>query len=382
MMSRNRLCMYAMALLQGMVFYGPIATLYRQARGVTVMELALIESISLILCLALEFPWGILADRLGYCRTLRFCCLIYALSKLVFWRAESFFGFLLERVLLSVVLSGFSGVDSALLYLSAKPEYSQKTFGIYNSLSTAGLFLAALAFSTVLKGSYQAAAFGTVIAYALAFLCSLGLSEPQQRLDGTAAVRGGGRLKAALKETLKNRWFLLFLLAAALFNETHQTITVFLNQLQYAACGISDPAMGWLYMAVTAAGLLGAASSRLTEALGRVRLACGLFLLAALSCLLLALTKSAWLSAAAVLTLRIAFSLFTPLQMELQNRQIRGAGRAAVLSLHAVALDLVGAGTNLSFGRAAERSLSGAFLLGAGFSLTALLLFLLWDKRR
>lgn len=30
--------MYAMALLQGMVFYSPIATLYRQAQGVSAFK--------------------------------------------------------------------------------------------------------------------------------------------------------------------------------------------------------------------------------------------------------------------------------------------------------------------------------------------------------
>ena len=67
---RNIRLMYAIALLQGMVFYGPIATLYRQAAGVSVFQITLIESISLALALALEVPWGILADRIGYRRSM------------------------------------------------------------------------------------------------------------------------------------------------------------------------------------------------------------------------------------------------------------------------------------------------------------------------
>ena len=47
---RNIYLMYGISLLQGMVFYGPIATLYRQAAGVSVFEITLIESISLALC--------------------------------------------------------------------------------------------------------------------------------------------------------------------------------------------------------------------------------------------------------------------------------------------------------------------------------------------
>ena len=65
-MKRNIMIMYTMSLLQGMVFYGPIATLYRQVHGITVFQITLIESISIALCLLLEVPWGILADKIGY----------------------------------------------------------------------------------------------------------------------------------------------------------------------------------------------------------------------------------------------------------------------------------------------------------------------------
>ena len=85
----------ATAFLQGMVFYGPIATLYRQARGVSVFQITLIESISLACLIALEIPWGYVADRIGYRRTLAACNVLYFLSKIVFWRAEGFGGFLL-----------------------------------------------------------------------------------------------------------------------------------------------------------------------------------------------------------------------------------------------------------------------------------------------
>ena len=73
MFKRNLRCMYVIALLQGMVFYGPIATLYREAQGVSIAQITLIESISLALCILLEVPWGILADKLGYKNT----CLLY-----------------------------------------------------------------------------------------------------------------------------------------------------------------------------------------------------------------------------------------------------------------------------------------------------------------
>lgn len=89
-MKKNIFIMYAIALLQGMVFYGPIATLYRQARGITVFDITFIESISYLLCIILEIPWGIIADKIGYKKTMVFCSGLYFVSKLIFWRADSF----------------------------------------------------------------------------------------------------------------------------------------------------------------------------------------------------------------------------------------------------------------------------------------------------
>ena len=51
-LNRNLRIMLVMSLLQGMVFYAPIATLYRRAAGLTVFEITLIESVCLSLGLA------------------------------------------------------------------------------------------------------------------------------------------------------------------------------------------------------------------------------------------------------------------------------------------------------------------------------------------
>ena len=111
MFQRNISLLYAISFLQGLVFYAPVATLYRRAAGVSMPEIAVIESISLLLSLLLEMPWGVAADRIGYRRTMILCSFLFFLSKLIFWRADSFFDFLLERILLAVVVSGLSGVD-------------------------------------------------------------------------------------------------------------------------------------------------------------------------------------------------------------------------------------------------------------------------------
>lgn len=87
---RNIGILYSMSSLQGMVFYSSVSTLYRQAAGITLFQLSVIEGISLVLTIVLELPWGILADYIGYRRTMIICSFLFFLSKLVFWQADSF----------------------------------------------------------------------------------------------------------------------------------------------------------------------------------------------------------------------------------------------------------------------------------------------------
>lgn len=388
--TRNIYSMYAIGLLQGMVFYGPVATLYRQARGISVFQITLIESISLALCLLLEFPWGILADKIGYKRTILICNFLYFFSKIVFWKADSFFDFLLERIMISVVVSGLSGVDTALLYLSCGEERSESckeqpsqrksshhVFGIYNSLQTAGLLFAAFLFSQtsqIADSEYSFAALLTVVSYGLAALLSLGLAD----VDRQEKPHRFHEFILLLKNTLADKYLLLFLVGSALLNESHQTITVFLSQLQYAKCGISNAAIGYIYIVITIAGLCGALSAKITKRLGIFRTVSVLFLSAAAACLILALTGSAWLSISGILILRIAFGLFQPLQSELQNRQVHTANRATALSIQAVIIDSVGIATNIAFGGLAEMELAYALLFGAVLCIAGGFFFWLW----
>lgn len=368
----------ATAFLQGMVFYGPIATLYRQARGVSVFQITLIESISLACLIALEIPWGYVADRIGYRRTLAACNVLYFLSKIVFWRAEGFGGFLLERLMLSVVLSGFSGCDSAYLFSLAGEGESQKAFGAYEASATAGLVAASLLFSTAVGGDFDAAGFLTVLSYGAAMVLTFFLPEvppPARRSAGF-----GARAGEAAREVWDNRRFLLFLAAAALLTESNQTITVFLSQLQYVRAGIPARAMGYLFIPLTLMGLFAARSHRLTARLGEGRALSGLFLLGALSCGLLAVTGSSVLSVAGILALRLSASVFAPIGMEVQNRQVRSCGRATMLSVYSSVMNLVAVGTGLIFGRLAEEGVGRAMAAGAGFCLTGLLLYTLWRR--
>lgn len=372
-MKRNLYILYAIALLQGMVFYAPVATLYRQAAGVGIFQITLIESISLALMIALEIPWGYLADRIGYKRTMVFCCSLYFVSKIIFWKAEGFGGFLLERVLLSVVCAGLSGVDSSMLYLSCKGKDSHRVFGIYQSLGELGILLAAGVYALWIGENYRLAGFLTVVSYGFAAVLALGLREVKsQEKEVSSSPR---QMLGVLKGQLKSKRVVLLILAVALVGETHQTVTVFLSQLQYIRCGMSYEMLSAAYICVSITGLMGGFSARLCDKTGAKAMGSGLILLSMVCCLVLGLTAVPVLSALAVVGLRGCHALLQPMFSDLENRLVTTRGRATALSMNAVLRDGIGIGLNLVFGYAAEISLPGALLLGGAVCLGSLLCF-------
>ena len=377
-MKRNIYLLYAMTFLQGMVFYGAISTLYRQARGVTIFQITLIESISYALCIALEVPWGVVADRIGYKRTMVVCCWLYFLSKIIFWQASDFGSFLAERVLLSVVIAGLSGVDTSILYLCAGPENSQHVFGVYESLGMAGLLTASAVYTLFVGENYRLAALLTVFSYGAAALLSLGLTEVH---PAPAQAKERESFAATLRSTLTTPGLLVFLLAVGLLTEVHQTVTVFLNQLQYERCGMDSTAIGAVYIAATLLGLCGVWSAAFTRRTGARRAAVLFCLVPALACAVLVATDRAVLSVGGIWLLQLSNSLFQPFQTQLQNRQVRTRNRATALSIHAMIIDGVAIVGNLAFGALAQWDLRLAFGFGAAAGLTALGLLVCWRRR-
>lgn len=372
MLKRNIYLLYGIALLQGLVFYSPVATLYRQAAGVTMLQISVIESISLFLSLLLEMPWGVVADRIGYRNTMIFCGGLFFLSKIIFWKADEFSWFLLERILLAVVISGLSGVDSALLHLSCPQEQERKVFAVYTNLGTVGLLLAAMLFSLFIGDDYRLAGAWTVVSYGAAMLLSLFLWEPEHT---AVESKCRGKLIQVILSVLKRPRLLLLLLAFGLFNETVQNITVFLNQLQYERAGISANLMGFLMMGVTAFSLLGVFSPKLVEKVGERRTVLVLFAVGAASCGTLALTVSPMLSVVCVAVLALAGSSLSPIQAVAENRQVLTDNRATELSVYAMLLDTCAIGTSVMFGKAADISLQGALWIACALCVLGIVLY-------
>ncbi|WP_071429044.1 MFS transporter [Angelakisella massiliensis] len=362
-----------LALLQGLVFYAPVATLYRQVRGVSLFQITLMEGISLGLSIVLELPWGIVSERIGYRRTLLFCSALYLLSKIIFWQANGFFLFLLERLLLAVVLAGFSGVDAAYLTAVTPSSQRQHIFGLYEGASTAGLLLADLCFSFLPSGDYSEAALLTVFAYTAALLCAFGLKEvPCQQISQKFSFQ------FFLSLFPKGRVILL-LIGSALLLESCQTITVFFSQPLMTAAGFPSPLLGVLHAAMVLCGFSSLFSEHICRLMGRQNVLLLVSLCTALVCLILALPLSWSILGLSLLLLRCTCGILAPLSLALRSEAVADAGSmAARLSAQSCLMNLLAVVTNLFFGTAAQKSLSCGIIMGILFSLAAFIFFIIY----
>ncbi|WMJ22055.1 MFS transporter [Paludicola sp. MB14-C6] len=362
-----------------MVFYAPVATLYRKSQGITVFQIAIIECIYMVLILFLEFPWGVIADKIGYKNTILISNSIYFLSKIIFWQANSFSMFIFERILLAFALSGQSGCDSAFLYESIDQKKANKVFGIWQSMGTLGILIASLSFTFLSNINYKSLGLLTVIAYSMALFLSLFLKEPTKKKDNK-------KEKLSIKEAVNSffnlpQQFFLFLIGSALLVESNQTITVFLSQLQYTESGISVSNMGYLYILLTISEFASLFSHRLVTKLGQNKTGNMLFLFGTIACFILSLFHNAILSVLGILLLRIATSLFFPISMEIQNQQI-SKNRATILSIYSIAMNIVSLIPNLLFGISADYSIRISMLLGCIFCFTGFICFNIWLRKK
>lgn len=379
-MQKNIRIMLALNFFQGMVFYSSIATLYRQAVGVSMFQIALIESISMALMLVLELPWGILADRIGYRRTMVVCSVLFFLSKIIFWQAESFGMFLLERVVMAVVLAGLSGVDESIIYLSCREEEAQKVFGRWSAAGSAGVMVSTVLYTLFVGENYRLAALLTVISYAVAAGLSFFLAEVRPQAHHHSSPWAD--FTACLHGLVTTPGLAALVVSGALWGECGHQVTVFLNQMQYQRCGWDVRLMGVAYALCTLAEMCSALSDKGARRLGERRFGLVLLLGSAAACLILALTQSGMASFGCIFFLCLAMALFGPLAAAMENRLITTPNRATALSVHSLVSSGAGMGVSLAMGRAADASLPGAFLLGALLCGAAAVLFLFMKGKR
>lgn len=376
---KNIYLMYAICFFQGIVLYASISTLYRQARGLTLAEFALIDGFSYIFQLAFEIPFGMLADRIGYKKTLILSNGLYLISKIIFWKAFSFGSFLLERLFFSMALAGLSGVDVSILYLSCNKNDSQKALGHYSAFGTAGMLTGCLIFTLFLSTNYAATAFGTMVSYSIAFCLSFFIRDVHS-VEPKEAYPSLQRLLDVCNITLKDSRFLLFILAESLVAYSTWAISVMLNQGKYISLGLTEQHIGIIQLVFAGLALTAVWSSLLTQKLGFKKfmvLGIGSISVCALVMGVTGNAVAAILSGAMV---EIAYGLLQPLINDIYNKRVTVSDRATQLSVYAMITEGFTFGLSFLMSAIAGTSLLAPFVFSMVLCAVGIVLFLICYK--
>lgn len=370
----NIYLMYLIVFLQGFVFYGPFSTIYRQARGLSMYNIFFIESIYWILMIAFEIPWGWVADRFGYKKTLVISNFLFFVSKIIFYKAYSFEMFLIERIILALVISGLSGCDVALLYSSVDKDESEKAFSRYNASAYAGFFIASILSSSIVKYSLDKTAFFTTIPYGIAAVLTLFLKEV--KLDSEEKPK----LRDSFRTAFKSKEIIIFVISIALIRETVQAVQVFLSQLQYLRSGIDIKYFGFLTAAIQIICLSSAKAYRLSSNFGKNKSVEVLYIMITINCFLLIVVSNPILTVTLIIIIAGSMSLIGSIALDIQNKTINTGDRATILSIYSMGGNLIAAFINPFIGKTADISIEVAFALCLVISICAYVLFALYKK--
>lgn len=338
--------------LQGLIFYAPIATIYRENRGVSISQIFLIESIYMILIILLEIPWGRFADKFGYKRTLILANFIFFVSKIIFFKADSFFMFFIERLLLAISISGLSGCDSALLFLSLdEKDNSEKAFARYDFFSILGFLLGSILSSFIINVSMDLAAFYTIIPYGVAFLLSFLLKDVKGESSESLGIINN--LKCILEKTN----ILIFVISIALVTEVVQSITVFLNQGIYIKSNIDVKYFGVILAAIQIIKLISIKSYKITNRIGQKTTIKMFIMIILISSFALIFIRNGFLAITAIALIAASMAFIEPIFMDIKNKSIKTVDRATLLSIYSMFGCVISAVINPVIGFAANYSL-------------------------
>lgn len=375
--NRNLYLLCTIAFLQGLVFYGPVATLFRQNRGLSLNNIFILETIFIVLMFIFEVPWGYIGDRIGYKNTLIVSFFLFFLSKIIFYNAHSFNIFLLESIIVAISISGISGCDSALIYTSIDGEDSDKAFSYYSASSTSGFLVASFMNSFIVKYSLDLTAFLTIIPYGIAFILSFFLVDIHQHRNEEKIG-----LIDSFKSLKHNKIIFIFIISIALISESTHALCIFLNQPIYLRSGIDIRYFGILTAIMQISCLLSAKAYKLNQKVETKNLYTILILMIIGANILLIYIRNWLLVIAMIFIIEGAFAITQPLSNTIQNESIDTFNRATILSVYAMIGNIIGGLSNLVIGRASDVSLEKAIGVCGALNILGLVLILFFFYKR
>ena len=353
------------------------------ARGLTLIQISLIESLVIGTIFLMEVPTGVLADRVGRKWSIFFSTFLLMSAEFIFIFAREFEWYLLIAVLTGSGFAFASGAVEALVYDSLPPEGREdamkRAMGRVNSMGQVAFVIApvigAFIIADAAEEKFIPAIALTVVALFVGLCVSLTLHEPmtdsaEKKANSTALFRDGVSLLLHHRRLRRLAWIVIF---TAPFTATLVTTLA----PPYLVANEASPPL--IALALSLGSLLAALTQhyayKIEAWLGQQAAIALLILLPGILYWLLA-----W-AAGPILTVFIVFLMYgmndmkAPLFSAYQNDLIESKNRATVLSLINMFVSLFLAVCAPIYAALAQSSLDLAFVvMGAVIILAGLVL--------
>ena len=340
------------------------------ARGLTLVQISLIESIVIGTIFAMEVPTGVLADRIGRKWSIFAATVLLMSAEFIFIFARTFEWYVLVALLTGAGFAFASGTVEALVYDSLPPENREeamkRAMGRVNSWGQIAFVIAPIIGGLIIGDAsvenFIPAIALTVVALLIGALVCLTLREPaidtsEKKTSSMTLLRDGVHL-------LRHHQRLRRLAMLVVFTTPITSSLVTTLGPPYLVQNDAAPFMAGVVLSV--GSLLAAFTQRyaykLEEWLGQGRAIAVLILLPGFMYWLLAAVAG---PAATVLVMILMYGvndMKDPLFSAYQNAFIESKNRATVLSLINMFLNLYAAIAMPIFAAIAETSLVNSFL--------------------
>jgi len=371
---KNYIIMCILSFLQGLVFYAPIATLYRTSRGLSIEEIFITETVLLITIMLFEIPFGYFSDKYGYKNTLVLSSIILLVSKIIFFYARSIEVFLLQAVLSGIAMSGFSGCNEAFIFESIDKNNTEKAFGIYNAVGTISFLGASIIASILTARSIDTTVFVTIIPFIIGVIVTFLLDDININKN-----RKTLKLSLIITDMKKIKNIFLFILATTLITEVSHSIEAFLNQLQYIRCNIDLKYFGIINAMSQIACLSSGIVYKITKKCGQRRTLFMLFVSMSISIGILIFSTYWLITIMCVIVIQTSTAMSIPIIIDIENKSIDN-NRATMLSIYSMASSIIASIINIFIGKYADVSVKKSLIFSCALISIACVILLIYYK--
>jgi MFS family permease len=141
-----------MSLMNGLVFFAPVALLVRTKAGLSTSDFFLLQVVLSVVILGFEIPTGKLTDCVGYRNTIILSQVTLSLARvllLIAYVSGSFIFFVFEAFVEGISSCFSSGTESAYLYVTTDKDYFVTKSAHVSNCGTIGFIISTVAYAVM-----------------------------------------------------------------------------------------------------------------------------------------------------------------------------------------------------------------------------------------